>query len=104
MEQNINQLVDMNNAIIKATFTHRLDKYLDAINYAMNIKTLLEDDAEKIFIETFYSLSWIVPILEDVLPSGKYTIEDAFSAIYGKNSDAVRLLNEFLQEFEQTQL
>jgi hypothetical protein len=104
MKQNINQSADMDNAIIKSTLTNRLDKYLNAIKYAMSAKTLLDNNMEKVFIETFYSLGWIVPILEDVLPSGEHTVDEAFIAVYGEDSDAVLLLNEFLQEFEQMQM
>ena len=104
MEQAINQfpqLADVNQAIIKATFINRLDKYVDAISNALNTETALADDADKVFFEIFYSLGWIVPILEEVAPAEEYTIKDAFVAVYGEKSDAVCMLNDFLQRFEQ---
>lgn len=104
MAQAINQslqLAGVNRAIIKATFINRLDKYLDDICYALNIAKSQDEEAELILFKTFYSLSWIVPIIEEVVPNGKYTISDAFVAVYGENSDAVCMFNKFMQEYEQ---
>lgn len=106
--QNNYQSKEMDIAIIKSTFSQRLDKHVAAIKHALVNYHMKEnnnlvgqmDEVELVFLETFYSLDWIAPILEEVVPSYYYGIEDAFAAVYGDDSDEVYALRAFMERFE----
>jgi hypothetical protein len=104
---NMNKTTQFNEqeiAIIKSTFTNRLDKHVEAIKQALSLNVTPTDNSKSVCLETFYALDWIVPILEDVVPDGEYYIEDAYAAVYGADGEEVHLVKEFMREFERIQL
>ena len=109
--QNNHQSKEMDKAIMQLTFEKHLDKHAAAIKHALVTYHMPQknnlvgqmDKVELVFLETFYSLDWIVPILEEVVSSQCYGIEDVFASVYGDDSDEIYMLRAFLEKFENIQ-